>query len=379
MSGNNVTTDDWAQFNGNGSSCGTNCNYTGCVRGTACALTATCVAVVTGSKYCNLCYDRECATCSTYDDVCTVCNVSGNAAISSTDCVCNTGYGRPSDKQSYCKACWTNCKLCDVSEQENYNDCTACLDDKFDTTPSPNDVTGYRFCSSSCPTLWTCDTGVSPYTATPPGSFELYAYYFAYAFPDSSNQWANEVSGQETRKASLNDNTPSGIVASYRGIYFDGSNPAWVTLESTFVLNHDFSVYVWTYHQSISGKQIIFTKDRNPNLLTRFYTDSAVVKFDLAKDSDDTVYTTVDTSSASDDIVLMSWAFLGFSAQLKLHKDTEVKIYKDSSLLTTETITDIFVDDYAAPWGASLGLERSGLNTWDKNLFSGFIYEFHLW
>ena len=69
VNGNNVTTDDWAQFNGDGSSCGTNCNYTGCVRGTECALTATCVAVVTGSKYCNLCYDRECATCSTYDDI----------------------------------------------------------------------------------------------------------------------------------------------------------------------------------------------------------------------------------------------------------------------------------------------------------------------
>ena len=136
---------------------------------------------------------------------------------------------------------------------------------------------------------------MSPYTATPPGSFELYAYYFAYAFPDTTNQWANEVSGQETRSASLHDNSPAGIVASYRGIYFDG-NPAWVVLESSLVLNHDFSVYVWTYHQSISGQRVIFAKDRNPNLFIRFYTDDAVVKVDVAKDDDHTVSSTVDTT-----------------------------------------------------------------------------------
>ena len=60
----------------------------------------------------------------------------------------------------------------------------------------------------------------------------------------------------------------------------------------------------------------------------------------------------------------MSWAFLGFSAQLKLHKDTEIKIYKDAGLVTTGTISNIFVDDQAT-WGASIGIERSGVNTWD--------------
>ena len=205
---------------------------------------------------------------------------------------------------------------------------------------------------------------MTPYTATPPGSFELYAYYFAYAFPDTSNQWANAVTGEETRLATLNENSPSGLLASYRGIYFDGTNPAWIDIESTLILNHDFSVYVWTYHQSISGQHVIFAKDRNPNLFLRLYTGGAVVKIDLAKDDDHTVFTTVDTTGAGSDLNLMEWAFLGFSAQLKLHKDTEMIIYKDAGVLKTETITDIFVDDQTA-WGASIGIERSALNTWD--------------
>ena len=136
---------------------------------------------------------------------------------------------------------------------------------------------------------------MSPYTATPPSTFELYAYYFAYAFPDSSNQWANAVTGEETRLATLNENSPSGLVASYRGIYFDG-NPAWVDLESSLVLNHDFSVYLWTYHQSISGGRTIFAKDRNPNKFLRFFTDDSTVKLEMAKDDDHTVYSIVNTS-----------------------------------------------------------------------------------
>ena len=375
--------------------CDGTCDTRGCRDGNACTLEYTGSG---GIVHCNLCYDHECASCSTYDDICSVCNVSGNAYVSSTDCICNIGYGRVND-QSLCtgvkgerqslvqgdkgrnrrklQVCWTNCKSCDVNAEEHYNACTACRDDTFDTTPSPNDVPGYSFCSANCPSLWTCNTGVSPYTATPPGSFELYAYYFAYAFPDARNQWANEVSGQETRSASLHDNSPAGIVASYRGIYFDGI-PAWVVLESSLVLNHDFSVYVWTYHQSISGQRVIFAKDRNPNLFIRFYTDDAVVKVDVAKDDDHTVSSTVDTTGQGGDINLMSWAFVGFSAQLQLHKDTEINIYKDAGLLYTATITEIFVDDQAA-WGASIGIERSGASTWDQNPFMGFIVEFHLW
>ena len=383
VSGNDVTTDDWAQYNdnGTGTGCGTNCDYTGCRRGTDCALTADCEAAEsnTGDKYCNLCYDRECASCSTYDDSCSVCNVGGNASISSTNCTCDIGYGRPADKQSYCLPCWTNCKSCDVSELEHYNDCTACLDNTYVMTPASNDVPGYTFCSRNCPTLWTCDDQVTPYTASPPSNFELYAYYFAAAFPDAALQWANEVTGQESRIAQLNeDNHPSGLTASYRGIYFNG-NPTWVDIESTFVLYHSFSIYVWTYHQSISGQRVIFAKDRNPNLFLRFYTDGALIKVDLAKDNDETVFTTVDTSSSGDNIELMSWAFLGFSTELKLHKDTELNIYKGNNLIKTETIADIFVDDQAAPWGSMIGIERSGVNTWDQNPFIGFIYEFHLW
>ena len=109
-------------------------------------------------------------------------------------------------------------------------------------------------------------------------------------------QWSNEVAGEESRKATLNDdNRPAGMIASYRGIYFNG-NHSWVDLESTLVLNHDFSVYVWSYHQSITGQRVIFAKDRNPNLFLRFYTDGAVVKVDLAKDDDHTVSNTVDTT-----------------------------------------------------------------------------------
>ena len=373
------TTDDFAQYGNDNSVCGTNCAYTGCRRTGDCQLTADCEAVETntGEKYCNLCFDRECATCSTYDDECTVCNISGNAALDGTHCICNDGYGRPVDKQALCKECWTHCKACDVSELEHYNDCTACDDDRFDTTPSPNDVSGYRFCSGECPTLWTCDTGVTPYGVTAPSTaaeFELYAYYFAQAFPDSLNQWANDVAGEESRLATLNVAAPDGLVASFRGIYFNGQN-AWVDLESTLVLNHSFSVYVWTYHQSVTGQQVIFVKDRNPDLFLRFYIHIDTVKVDLAKDNDHTDSDTIDSGATITD---RSWSFLGFSAQLLLHKDTEIKVYQNALLSHTGTISEKFVDDQAA-WPASIGIERSATDTEDQNPFIGFIYEFHLW
>ena len=122
---------------------------------------------------------------------------------------------------------------------------------------------------------------------------------------------------------------------------------------------------------------MIFSKDRNPALFLQFYTDGAVVKVDLAKENDPTTFSTVDTTSSGDNIGLMSWAFLGFSAQLRQHKDTEINVYKDGNLIDTETISDIFVDDQAA-WGASIGIERTSLNTYDANPFIGFMYEFHL-
>jgi len=81
--GQDVTTDNWAEYN-NGLSCGENCAFTGCRRDGACALSSTeCESANggTGDKYCNLCFDRECAKCTTYDDECEVCNVSGHAYL----------------------------------------------------------------------------------------------------------------------------------------------------------------------------------------------------------------------------------------------------------------------------------------------------------
>ena len=72
VSGNDVTTDDWGYYNGDGTQCAASCDTTGCRRSAECATTADCEASEgsTGEKYCNLCYDRECAKCSTYDDFC---------------------------------------------------------------------------------------------------------------------------------------------------------------------------------------------------------------------------------------------------------------------------------------------------------------------
>ena len=115
VSGNDVTTDDWAQYNGDGTSCGTNCDYIGCRRAGDCITTADCIAADsnTGDKQCNLCYDRECAKCSSYDDSCLVCGIYGNAYLSGANCVCNTGYSRPNESSFCRRPCHTNCKECD--------------------------------------------------------------------------------------------------------------------------------------------------------------------------------------------------------------------------------------------------------------------------
>jgi len=266
---------------------------------------------------------------------------------------------------------------CDESGREDYHDCTECLHSKFDTTPRPNDRPGYRFCASSCPTLWECDVGDPECPAKPPMVYELYAYYFAYSQPDSSDQWANSVTDEEHRKATLHVTHHTGSqIATDRGIYFS-LHPAWVELESHFVLNHSFSVWMWTFHQSICGEHVMFAKDRNPERHVRFYTDDAKIAVDMAKEDDHTVFDTVRTGNNNG--LMMSWAFLGFSVQMRFQKDSDIKIYKDEGIAVEGTMEGIFMDDFAAPYQAHIGIERNAVNTCTTPGFYGFIYEFHLW
>jgi hypothetical protein len=58
----------------------------------------------------------------------------------------------------------------------------------------------------------------------------------------------------------------SALAGTGRGLYFNGTNPDYVSFASNFVLNIEFSIHSWVYTLPLStgrGNMTLFSKDRN--------------------------------------------------------------------------------------------------------------------
>ena len=95
------------------------------------------VTATGGNKYCNMCYDRECALCTSYaTDTCTVCGLKyGEDDVDNNgQCYCVDGYGREDydsgETLDWCAPCHTGCGVCTrpISRNDDFEYCTRCLD-----------------------------------------------------------------------------------------------------------------------------------------------------------------------------------------------------------------------------------------------------------
>ena len=97
------------------------CDWRSCVRTQDCQITCDADG---GSRYCHLCYDRECMTCDDYTSTgCTMCNWSSHSTLTTGACDCDDGWGR-SGVNFPCLECHTNCKECNEGNRDDYYDCT---------------------------------------------------------------------------------------------------------------------------------------------------------------------------------------------------------------------------------------------------------------
>ena len=120
-----------------------------------CKTESYCETDISGNKYCNLCYDRECKDCSVYGDTCEAssCKVQGNASEAGGQCTCDMGWGRYFTDDGklndgyYCQDCWRNCGSCERGEVEDYRYCiTECNTDIGAVETGLGNLDHYIFC-----------------------------------------------------------------------------------------------------------------------------------------------------------------------------------------------------------------------------------------
>ena len=118
-----------------------------------CKTESYCSTDISGNKYCNLCYDRECKDCTVFGDTCEAssCLVQGDSSESGGQCTCDYAWVRPATDDGahndgfYCLPCWTNCGICETGDLENYTDCvTECKPGAFET--GLGELSHYIFC-----------------------------------------------------------------------------------------------------------------------------------------------------------------------------------------------------------------------------------------
>ena len=363
--------DDYMQFGGDASGCDPiTCNDRSCVRSQACQ--AACNSDG-GIEFCHLCHDRECKSCDDYSATgCTVCNASGNSAVDSGACNCNDNYGR-AGTDFVCEQCHENCKSCNEGGRDDYFDCTECMDGFYDIGV----VLNRSWCVADCPTGFN-DAG-APNCVAPAGDGHILSYNFISAFdtiPNAISAISNDIT--------VTSDATSGLPATGRGYYFDGTNNGMMTFASNFVLNHTFTVMTWVYALSTTANMSILSKDKNDllfnagadnNLLDIGITSTdGFMQAYLSQDIDVNNYTAQTSTGV---LANEEWTFLTYRFEVGEHKDTYIRFSKNEAVLDNAAWTGVFLID-SSNYPAYVALSRTTGATDYGDQWNGYIYELHV-
>ena len=209
------------------------------------------------SKYCNLCYDRECKSCQAYEATdCNDCDASTNAELNvagaPNECQCKIRFGRI-DHNYLCDNCHTRCDSCDNGGWEHYADCLTCEAGSHEIATYVNNSVNHLFCAPECPTGF----ATGPCTVA---NVQVLGYDFTKAF-------GTFTSTALAFDATVTVANTSGLPASYRGIHFNGTDDGFISIADAtgnfIVLNPSFSLHTWAYAFDATDGGALVWKDRN--------------------------------------------------------------------------------------------------------------------
>ena len=267
------------------------------------------------SKYCNLCYDRECTGCTNYTG-CEADKCAASAAAVSNNgdqCECNEGYGRPTGADSVnhvCQACCPGCATCDQGGQTNFGDCLSCLATHYALQIN---ATTYFMCLEYCPTQW----GGSHPTCTAPSDLEIIHQNLA----DFASPWGIVESA---------DAGSSTYPGKERGQHFNGTDQ-YLLFNPNFKLAPSFTMEIWIWCTDLSVERSILGKDRgvtadNTVFRAGIEVTTGLLFAELAnKDFTSLVKT---TATSGTNITNTAWAKVGFSIALQDNAvDSDVRLW----------------------------------------------------
>ena len=313
----------------------TNCQYTGCYwPGQASTTEMDCVscsvnarttsAMGVWDKYCNMCYDRECASCSDYPDG--NCNVGACGLRDGEDdpaiagyCKCKDTYSREDtdsgETKDFCWPCHTGCGICTkpLTNPASFRYCSQCA-------LTMKETSGPIYCFDECPTGFdeaaaasatvpaTCSLGA--------GGAKVVTLIFSAPTHDYTNTGAaeaGETAGRQPVWAVTRD-PPGGVAAKYRGIYFDNEtdNYGQITLLN---FNRIVSVHMWMMLKRTNVKQTAWSVDRNSWAVTdaaqnidAFITNSNGTEMCVARDDEPT--TSMFCKSHATNLSASTWYYI---------------------------------------------------------------------
>ena len=356
-----------------GGSCAGGCDR-GCRRGEACQ---TCDG---SDTLCHLCFDVECTKCTDYDSgSCETgkCLASGNSAVGTGTCACNSGYGRASEDE-LCKTCHTNCGSCTASETGNYAACTGCSAGTFNTSTA-----SYFFCTTFCPTGFT-DAGAPSCTAPSTQAQQVIASY-DFNVPTVTFTNAGAAAGAVTLSVTRVD--PSGHPAKDRGLYFNGTDDTGRMTVSSLLLSHTFAFHTWVLLDE-SNTHTLFVKDRNDYAsaganrhVINFSVANGLMILSLAEDDDGsntqqlTGSTPVPGSFTGSGTA--AWSYLVYSVEMELGSQSKVEIFYNNVLDGTDDFAGKFLIDNSS-YNTFLAAETADGAAY-VNTMKGFMYQFHIY
>ncbi|CAG9321678.1 unnamed protein product [Blepharisma stoltei] len=304
------------------------------------------------SSDCNLCNDAICAVCSDFTSTCTTCK--SNAAVSGSNCACNSGYYWSSASLS-CTHCPSNCDAC-----SGIFVCTTC-------TGSYNLIQGV--CMLSCLTGYKSISGVCNLDGLNGFVFNL----MPHGISDIVNDLQSNipiVTGS-TNDFYPNYKTDDPYAAISRGYYFSGSSvmslpPNYKDSTSLLTLSPQFVISTWI-NPSTNG--VIFSKQdssQNEYLILSIAGGYPKVTITL---SDGNSYSVSSTSA----VTLNSWNIISITSSLST---TEAINFQINTVSDSQSLAAFFYQDISSSFTITLGAKKSSSF---NSFYTGFLWDLKIY
>ena len=326
--------------------CNSNCQTFGCVR---------------NDKTCNLCYDRLCLNCTTFEAGCTYC-IDHAYLESSTKCVCYEGYIWDEDEEK-CKPCVKNCKTCNGG---GYLGCSECK-------------TGYYMlwgiCYSACPTGYS----VSGTECVLTGSERIMDMLFNKVqgvVYDSVNSIPAVTGTSSTFYPDYESDDP--IAAYSRGYYFRGSSIMNYAPYSTYtspylIFSSVFYIGIW-FNPSASTGILFSSVNPSYNIILQYSIQSLKPRIKIGLYSLVTEVFEYPSITCTNSAYLKSWNYVLFKLNLSQKGKTSITCYVNTVEESSQEAGSGFLFDETDSNYMMAGTQRSDSSTYDSSYYQGFIY-----